>query len=377
MFFNPPCKIYCIGSECMKHILMMETGSFRTIGGAAKDTYMLYNKLRLRKGYDIDIFGSFNRIDKAAKTVDISELLAKDYDLIWMNSIRDVTIADTYRESHTNAKTRFLYVDRGNVLLNFSNASLKRLLPKMIARRHLISKMQKWLDYYIAINPGQYSFAKKFFDKRTEVHHILIAPHEEFRFLGKKRSFNGALAASRLDERQKKVSHMIKGIGAVVKGHKELKSEELLRIIGDGIDSERYKAMVHSLGLESNITFEGFFAGDELVKRYNNAAFFVSTSEWEGLGRSLLEAMACGLPLLINDNINTVIKDRPVTRVVKPGYNGLVYKYGNIDEFAAQFYKIYSDRELQKKLSANAQKFIRQFSFDKVVKSYERIIDGL
>jgi len=361
----------------MKHILIMETGSFKVIGGAGKDTYKIYKKLKLRKDYDVDLFGDFSKIDKSVKTVSQAQLMSKPYDLVWMNSIRDISIADGYRRRHPNGRAKFLYVDRGNVLLNFSKAGAKKLLPKMLMRRYLTSKMERWLDYYIAISIEQYFHAKDFFKVKTDVRYIMIAPHDEYKVLGAKKNFNGALSVSRLDERQKKTSFMIKGIAQVKEQHPELREKLLLKIVGTGIDEANYRNLAVSLGLEKNIRFGGFITGDALIDEYNNAGFFVSTSEWEGLGRSLLEAMACGLPLLINNNINTAIKVKPLTRLVKDGYNGLVYSYGDMAGFARKFYDLYSDKNLQKRLSLNTKRFIKQFNFEKVVKSYEKIIDSL
>ncbi len=359
----------------MKHILIMETGSFKVIGGAAKDTYKIYQKLILKKKYDVDIFADMSKIDPSIKTVSKRDIMLKNYDLIWLNSIRDVDVADEYKRAHPGYKTKFMYVDRGNVLLNFENADLKKFLPKMMARRYLVSKMQSWLDYYIAISADQYSYAKKFFTKRTDVRYIMIAPHDEFKILSSKRTFNGALSVSRLDERQKKVSFMIKGIEKLKEKHEEMWNLEVLKIVGTGVDEESYKKLSKSLGLERNIRFKGFVTGKPLIEQYNDATFFVSTSEWEGLGRSLLEAMACGLPLLINDRINTVLKEKPLQRLVKDGYNGIIYEYDNVDDFAEKFYRLYKNKKLQKRLSDNTKKFMKQFSFANVISKYEEIIN--
>ncbi|MDE1858937.1 MAG: glycosyltransferase [Candidatus Micrarchaeota archaeon] len=356
---------------------MMETGSLKVVGGAAKDTYKLYEKLRQNKNYSIDLMGDFSKIGRSADMVTLTEMMSKKYDLIWMNSIRDVPIAEAYRNAHKGSITKFLYVDRGNVVLNSKRAGLKKLLPKMIARRYLISKLEGWLDYYIAISAEQYEHARSFFRKNTAVKYIMIAPHEEYKVLKTKRTFSGALAVSRLDERQKKISFMIKGMARVKEMHPELRKKLMLKIVGTGVSEPEYRKLAKSLGLDENILFEGFLTGEPLIKEYNNAGFLVSTSEWEGLGRSLLEAMACGLPLLINDNINTLIKTKPETHLVKDGFNGQLYEYGNLEQFSDKFYELYSKPALQKRLSSNTKHFIKQFSFGNVVKSYKEIIDGI
>lgn len=361
----------------MKHILLMETGSFKVIGGAAKDIYKIYSALRKRKDYHVDVLADLSKIDKSVKGITTKKFMSTYYDLIWLNSIRDVELADAYKHAHPEYNTKFMYIDRGNVLLNFENAKLKKFLPKMLVRRYLMSKMEIWLDYYIAISSDQYEYAKSFFRHRTHVKYIMIAPHDEYKILNMKKTFSGAITVSRLDERQKKLSFMIRGIAEIKKKHKDIGDKEILRIVGTGIDEMNYKRLAKALGVEENINFMGFITGERLIKTYNNASFYVSTSEWEGLGRSLLEAMACGLPLLINNNINTIISTRPVKRLVNDGINGSVYRYGDIDGFSERFYKLYANRKLQKKLADNAKRLVGQFSFDKVVKSYENIIDSL
>ncbi len=357
--------------------MMMETGSFKVIGGAAKDTYSLYKRLRASRSLKIDIFGAFSKIDSKSAAISYSDVMATDYDVIWLNSIRDVGIVESYRRSHPSSKAKFIYVDRGNVLLNFKKTGIKRLLPKMLARMYLMRRMREWLDAYIAISAEQEPVARMFFKKSTQIANITIAPHDEYRPTGKRRTFNGGLSVSRLDERQKKISLMIRGIAKVKASHPELKDAVLLKIVGTGKDEENYKALSKSLGVQRNIVFAGFMTGKVLITAYNNAAFFVSTSEWEGLGRSLLEAMACGLPLLINNNINTAIKSNPTTRVVREGYNGMLYDYGDIDGFAEKFYTLYSNRTLQKKLSGNAIRFVSGFSFARIVESYRKLLLSL
>jgi glycosyltransferase involved in cell wall biosynthesis len=132
--------------------------------------------------------------------------------------------------------------------------------------------------------------------------------------------------------------------------------------------------MVERLGIGKNVKFSGFVKSADIVKTYNNAGFFVSTSEWEGLSRTFLEAMACGLPLLINTNVNTVLSYTHLKRVVKEGYNGLVYQYGDYDDFSRKFYKMLTDARARALFAKNALVFVREFSESKAFAEYERII---
>lgn len=358
-----------------KRILLMEMGSFKVIGGAAKDTHMLYKSLS--KDYDIDVLADYSKIDPKVKTISVSDAMSNDYDVVWMNSIRDVPTADKYRRAHRNSKTKYMYVDRGGVIHNFEGIGIGILRPKMFARRLLASRLAGWLDCYIAISVEQIPSAAAFFSKRTRIVCIPIAPHPQFRVMKIRKTFNGGITVGRLDERQKKISFMIKGIDRLKTRHPEIGDKKVLKIVGTGIDEERYKDMTRTLGLSKNISFEGFQTGDALIRQYNNSGFFVSTSLWESFGRSLLEAMACGLPALINTDINTVVSLKPRKTLVRDWYNGFAYSACNIDDFADKFYRLYSDTKTRQGMSKNALSFIRQFSFSRVVGDYEKLIDRM
>ncbi len=355
-----------------KKILIMESGSFKNIGGAAKDSYRLYEALT--EEYSVDLFGDFSRVG-SSKPVTKERFLGTRYDLIIMNSIRDVLFVNRYGPTHND--TRYIYVDRGGVMLNAPNPLHKKLLPKSLLRQSLLRSMSKWLDCYVAISPLEYEIAPKFL-KRARVEYIPIAQHKEFRKLNIKKDFRGGICVGRLDERQKRLSFLIEGISVVIAENPSLKSRELLRIIGEGRDGDRYRSLVKKLEIERNVKFPGYMSGESLVKAYNNSGFLVSTSEWESYGRNFLEAMACGIPLLINDRINTVVSYKPRKEtIVTDGYNGLIYRYGDKADFAKKFALLYTNSTLRSKLAKNAHDYSFKFSFDKVVERYTSIIDSL
>ncbi|MFQ3566052.1 MAG: glycosyltransferase family 1 protein [Aggregatilineales bacterium] len=58
---------------------------------------------------------------------------------------------------------------------------------------------------------------------------------------------------------------------------------------------------VERLGLGDSVHFAGFISSDELPFWYNSAEVFVYPSIFEGFGLPVLEAMACGLPVLVSN----------------------------------------------------------------------------
>lgn len=115
------------------------------------------------------------------------------------------------------------------------------------------------------------------------------------------------------------------------------------------------------LDLFNNIIFAG---QKENVRDYLAASdLFVMISEYEGLSIASLEALFCGLPLIVYDTYG--LRD-----VIEDGYNG--FKIKELLDLPAAIIKIYNSKELQQKISQNAIKFAKEkFS---MVKSVEELI---
>jgi alpha-1,3-rhamnosyl/mannosyltransferase len=77
-----------------------------------------------------------------------------------------------------------------------------------------------------------------------------------------------------------------------------------LRLIVVGTDvcfAKSLEAQVKSLGLDGNVIALGFLSDDELRLAYCTASLFVYLSLYEGFGLSVLEAMACGCPVICSN----------------------------------------------------------------------------
>ncbi|NLL58039.1 MAG: glycosyltransferase [Firmicutes bacterium] len=72
-----------------------------------------------------------------------------------------------------------------------------------------------------------------------------------------------------------------------------------LMILGEGEERFRLEALVKELGLEDDVALPGFV--DNPYAYMARAAVFVLSSAWEGLPTVLIEAMACGCPVVSTD----------------------------------------------------------------------------
>ena len=107
---------------------------------------------------------------------------------------------------------------------------------------------------------------------------------------------------------------------------------------------------------DKNIIRLGFVSMDELVQIYNLATVFVMPSLYEGFGLPILEAMACGCPVITS-------KEGSLPEVA-----GDVVFYVDaydVDSISKGIEKIFSDKKLQKELSGKGLTHVKKFSWRK------------
>lgn len=86
-----------------------------------------------------------------------------------------------------------------------------------------------------------------------------------------------------------------------------------VRIVGDGPEHHHLKELAMSLSLASRVHFLGAYTQAELQEEYRKAWVFVHMSETGSLDKVVLEALACGLPVITT---STILSDLPVTVTV-------------------------------------------------------------
>ncbi|HEV7454636.1 MAG TPA: glycosyltransferase [Candidatus Saccharimonadales bacterium] len=119
-----------------------------------------------------------------------------------------------------------------------------------------------------------------------------------------------------------------------------------LRLVGSGDAVEDFRAQAQRLGIANHVTFAGERFGRELADEYQQAGVFVlpSISESESFGIVLIEAMACGTPVVASN-----IGGMP--QVIKSTGGGLLARPGNAMDLAATIKMITDNDHLRTKLS--------------------------
>lgn len=145
-----------------------------------------------------------------------------------------------------------------------------------------------------------------------------------------------------------------------------------LDIYGQG-DQTDYRQLMAELGIDSNrCHLNG--PVEDVVKAYQESSIFVLSSRFEGFGMVLIEAMACGLPV--------VSFDCPAgpDEIITDGVDGLLVPSGDVHALAEKLMVLMSDDNLRKRLGQQARQTAQRYEmttianqwialFEKVIKN--------
>ncbi|MFP4120225.1 MAG: glycosyltransferase family 4 protein [Coleofasciculus sp.] len=127
-----------------------------------------------------------------------------------------------------------------------------------------------------------------------------------------------------------------------------------------GSSDKRYtpklQAQANHLGLSHQIKFLNYVPYNQLPILLNNAIALIFPSLWEGFGLPVLEAMACGTPV-ITSNLSALPEVAGDAAILVNPYNTL--------ELSAAMHSIATDSQLRSRLSTLGLQRARQFSWAK------------
>jgi len=140
-----------------------------------------------------------------------------------------------------------------------------------------------------------------------------------------------------------------------------------LVIIGDGDYLPVLKKNAAKSKYRNDIEFTGYVSGEEKVRRVREMDVVVNTSSKEGWGLTVIEANACGIPVIGADVPG--LRDS-----IQNEETGLLYHYGDIEALTALLYRYFADENLRRKLSNNALIWAGKFNWDDAAASFLKVL---
>lgn len=143
------------------------------------------------------------------------------------------------------------------------------------------------------------------------------------------------------------------------------KSVKLI-VVGDGPYRETLERIAEENHVSDMVEFVGQKGKEEIVPFYQNADLFILPSSKEGMPNVVLEAMACGLPIIMTPC------EGSAELICENGYKA------ERKEFADYIIKLIGDNEMRKEMSINSNKRVKNFfSWKHIVNEYLETLDGL
>jgi len=141
---------------------------------------------------------------------------------------------------------------------------------------------------------------------------------------------------------------------SLIPSQKKLK----LFIIGEGELEQELKELAQSLNLKERVIFTGFRT--DIVEFLQFFHIFVLTSKEEGLGTTILDAMACGLPIIATNAGG-------ISEMVEHEKGGYLATPKDSVEIAEYIDKLISNPSLQKKFGAYNKIAVQSFSIENTI----------
>jgi len=146
-----------------------------------------------------------------------------------------------------------------------------------------------------------------------------------------------------------------------VAGAKALGVDIQLDIAGEGNLTAKLQRLAEKIGAGERVNFIGRVPTEQMPQLYRDNDIFVMSSAHEGMSNAMLEAMACGLPIVTTrcEGVQELIAD-----------NGIVVDQPLAESMASAIKKLADNPEIYQSMSTAAAKHAQQFTWSSVADKY-------
>lgn len=168
--------------------------------------------------------------------------------------------------------------------------------------------------------------------------------------------------------------HPDKGYDRLLKAFKDIHAqapEWQLQIVGEGPLLATLQEQVAQLGLTEQVTFLGFLENQAMRQKMLAASIYAMTSQSEGFGIVLVEAMDAGLPL--------IAYDVPVgpRAIIADQQNGFLIEDNNQAEFVQKALTLIEDEALRERFGQYSKQAVQKYTIDYVFSEWLTLLESM
>jgi len=146
-----------------------------------------------------------------------------------------------------------------------------------------------------------------------------------------------------------------KNLDTLIRAYARLPQRRDVKLVlagGRGWGTDAIFALIEKLGLEGDIIRPGYIAGNELPMWYNAAEIFAYPSVYEGFGMPLVEAMACGVPVITSNTSSLPEAAGPAGVLLPPT---------DVEAWVGELARLLDDEAVRQNLARRGQQHARKF----------------
>lgn len=173
---------------------------------------------------------------------------------------------------------------------------------------------------------------------------------------------NYILFFSRIDKYQKGIDVLIRAFSLVSKKYPEL------RLVLSGYELDNFRKLIRDYPqeIQDKIEYVGFVTGDRKLRILLDAKIFVLPSRYESQPISVIEAAACGKPVIVSDI--------PELKFVVDNGFGISFYVDSIIDLQRKIEFMIENDEIRQHMGMKGREFARNFTWDKISDEYEKVL---
>lgn len=153
-------------------------------------------------------------------------------------------------------------------------------------------------------------------------------------------------------KKYKCIEHLIQAFTMVLHEHPDAR----LLIVGEGDTRKRLEKMADRMGISGHVTFTGYVSHDQKVASLNRMWVVVNPSSKEGWGLTVIEANACGIPVIAADSPGlreSVVHDR----------TGFLFPWGDVAQMVQYILTLLNSKQLRNRMGQEARNWVTRYSW--------------